>query len=125
LVFLPAVAAHDASTPTWLAAVLAFIAFSLVASSDYVLNDLLDLSADRAHPRKRNRPLASGALPPAHGTLMVPGLLLLGGGITIAVGSLEFLGVMLAYYVLTMGCSLLLKRKVVIDICTLARGFTR
>ena len=63
LVLLPVVAAHNLTAKVWIAALLAFVSFSFVASSAYLLNDLLDFAADRAHPRKRNRPLASGALP--------------------------------------------------------------
>src|SRR5262245_17681082 len=43
---------------------VAFVAFSLVASAGYLINDVVDLSADRAHPRKQRRPVASGAVPP-------------------------------------------------------------
>lgn len=124
LVFLPLVAAHDGSPASWLAALLAFVSFSLVASSVYVLNDLLDLSADRSHPRKRNRPLASGALPLDHGTLMVPALLLGGLFFCLLAGRLEFLLVMALYYVVTLAYSLGLKRKPVVDICTLAGLYT-
>lgn len=124
LVFLPLVAAHAHSVSAWLAAGLAFVSFSLVASGVYLLNDLLDLAADRAHPRKRNRPLASGAVPLEHGTLLAP-LLFLGG---IAVGALtgriEFLGVLFLYMVVTMAYSLHLKRRPVIDICVLAGLYT-
>ena len=55
LVFLPMLAAHHLDGETFLLSLLAFVCFSLVASSVYVLNDLLDLAADRAHPRKRLR----------------------------------------------------------------------
>lgn len=124
LVFLPVIAAHDLSPATWLAAVLAFISFSVVASSVYLLNDLLDLAADRAHPRKRNRPFASGAVPLAHGTVLAPGLLLLGILIALSVGRLEFFAILGVYYALTLAYSLSLKRKLVIDICTLAGLYT-
>src|SRR5262245_18093744 len=82
LVLLPVVAAHDITAENWIAALLAFVSFNFVASSAYVLNDLLDRAADRAHPRKRNRPLASGALPLTHAKAMVLGLLL-GGGLAL------------------------------------------
>ena len=120
LVLLPVIAAHDLTAETWIAALLAFACFSFVASSAYLLNDLLDLAADRAHPRKRNRPLASGVLPPVHAAAMVPAFLLLGGGVAVAVGRWEFLAAMLVYYVATTAYSLYLKRKLAIDICTLA-----
>ena len=67
LLFLPLLAAHDVSALS--AVVLAFAAFCLTASAVYVLNDLVDLEADRAHPRKRKRPFAAGDLTAAEGLL--------------------------------------------------------
>ena len=61
LVFLPSFAGHQLGVAPVARTVLAFAAFSAVASAAYVLNDLMDISSDRAHPRKRNRPFASGA----------------------------------------------------------------
>lgn len=119
LVFLPAVAAHDFSNATLGLAVLAFVAFSLTASSVYVLNDLMDLAADREHPRKRNRPLASGALSLRRGMVMVP-LLLLSGVLLAAVLGAGFVAVLLSYYVLTVAYSLSLKRKALVDLAALA-----
>lgn len=123
LVFLPMLAAHQLDGPTVLASLLAFAAFSCIASSVYVLNDLLDLAADRAHPRKRSRPFASGRIPLAHGTWMALGLILLGGGLSALLGP-GFLLIMLGYLALTTAYSLTLKRRVVIDICVLAGLYT-
>ena len=123
LVFLPMLAAHQLDGATAVLAVLAFVCFSLVASGVYVLNDLLDLAADRAHPRKKNRPFASGSIPIAQGTWMAGGLLALGGLIALALGP-AFLLVMGAYFLLTTAYSLHLKRRVVIDICVLAGLYT-
>jgi 4-hydroxybenzoate polyprenyltransferase/phosphoserine phosphatase len=123
LVFLPMLAAHQFTWPTFLQALLAFAAFSLTASSVYVLNDLLDLSADRAHPRKRNRPFASGAIPIAHGSVMAPALLLVGLALAVPLGW-EFFGVMVSYIVLTTAYSLYLKRRLVVDIVALATLYT-
>src|SRR5262245_58093852 len=114
LVLLPVVAQHNLTGKVWIAALLAFVSFSFVASSAYLLNDLLDFAADRAHPRKRSRPLASGALPRAHAAMMSPLLLLLGGGFALAVGRWQFVAAMLVYYVATTAYSLYLKRKLVI-----------
>lgn len=119
LVFLPIVAGHTLGAAEVTAAVMAFLAFSLVASSVYVLNDLLDLAADRVHPRKRNRPFASGALPLRHGTWMAPALLIAGAAISVALGP-AFLAVMVLYYLTTTTYSLWFKRRPVIDICMLA-----
>src|SRR5205823_5500300 len=84
----------------WLTLMLAFIAFSLCASTVYIANDLLDLASDRAHPRKRRRPFASGAVPAWQGIVLAP--LLLGASLALGarVGS-GFLSWMLFYFVLT------------------------
>lgn len=123
LVFLPMMAAHQFTLVTFLQSLVAFIAFSLIASSVYLVNDLLDLRADRAHPRKRNRPLASGTLPIIHGSFMFIGLIAIGAVIALFLGP-EFALALLAYYVITTAYSLTLKRRVVIDICTLAGLYT-
>lgn len=123
LVFLPMLAAHQFEGQTFLLSLLAFVCFSLVASSVYVLNDLLDLTADRAHPRKRNRPFASGSIPIAHGTWMAAGLIILGELLAVGIGW-NFLLVMAGYYLLTTAYSLHLKRRIVIDICVLAGLYT-
>ena len=123
LVFFPLLAAHEFQTVALLQSMLAFVAFCLVASSVYLLNDLLDLAGDRAHPRKRHRPLASGALALKTGMLMVP--VLLGAGLVVAL-ALEplFLLVLGGYYTLTIAYSLWLKRKPILDICVLASLYT-
>lgn len=123
LVFFPLVAAHDFQLVALVQALLAFVAFSLVASSVYLLNDLLDLATDRAHPRKRQRPLASGALALTTGMAMVPVLLVAGLGVALALAPL-FLLVLAGYYTLTIAYSLWLKRKPIIDICVLASLYT-
>lgn len=119
LVFLPLLMAHQFTALTVMQSLLAFFAFSMVASSVYVLNDLLDLKSDRAHARKRNRPFASGALPLSAGTVLVPLLLSMGGAAALPLGR-DFLIVMAVYYVITTTYSLYLKRQLVIDICTLS-----
>jgi 4-hydroxybenzoate polyprenyltransferase/phosphoserine phosphatase len=123
LVFLPMLAAHQLDSTTLLLALFAFVSFGLVASSVYVLNDLLDLAADRAHPRKKIRPFASGSIPIAHGTWMAGSLLMLGALLAFSI-SMPFLLIMGGYYMLTMAYSLNLKRLIVIDICVLAGLYT-
>ncbi|WNC51868.1 MULTISPECIES: UbiA family prenyltransferase [unclassified Thermosynechococcus] len=123
LVFVPMLAAHQFDLPTFWISLVAAAAFSLTASSVYVLNDLLDLQVDRAHPRKRHRPFAAGDLPLCHGIWMI--LVLLGLGMAIATTiSWPFLGILLAYYGLTTAYSFYLKRRIIIDICTLAGLYT-
>jgi len=123
LIFLPMIVAHQLTAGTFVQAMLAFVSFSLVASGVYVLNDLLDLASDRAHPRKRERPFASGTVPLSHGGLMAVGLLGLGLAVAQIVGQ-AFALTMLIYFALTTGYSLWLKRLAVIDICVLAGLYT-
>jgi 4-hydroxybenzoate polyprenyltransferase/phosphoserine phosphatase len=123
LVFVPVVAAHELALPPLAAATPAFLAFCLSASAVYVLNDLLDLRADRGHPRKRDRPFASGALPIKTGVWLFSGLAISG----LAVGSFlgaQFVAVLVLYQVATTFYSLVLKRHAVIDICMLAGLYT-
>ncbi|CAN0584373.1 unnamed protein product, partial [Ectocarpus sp. 12 AP-2014] len=122
LLFLPAVAAHNASN--LLPIILGFIAFCLTASAVYVINDLTDLAADRAHPRKRNRPFAAGTLSIQTGLFMATGLCVLAFIFGLFTGNPLFLIVQLAYLVLTFAYSLWLKRKLVVDVLTLAGLYT-
>lgn len=123
LVFLPMMAAHQLTGVTFLQSLAAFVAFSLIASSVYVLNDLLDLDADRAHPRKCKRPFAAGQIMIENGTWMAGGLLVLGCVISALIGW-PFLVVVLIYYVMTAAYSLHFKRQTVLDIFTLAGLYT-
>jgi 4-hydroxybenzoate polyprenyltransferase len=120
LVFLPLAAAHRLTEVDLLGqASLAFLAFSLCASSTYLLNDLMDLPSDRRHPHKRERALASGRLSAAQALALVP-LLLAGAA---AVGLLlpwPFLAVLALYCVLTLAYSLRLKDMVIVDVIALA-----
>ena len=123
LIFLPMLSAHNLDSNSLLNSCWAFLAFCLIASSVYVLNDLLDLQPDRLHPRKRLRPFASGAIPIANGNILA--LLLLCTGFLIA----TLLGWIFAltigtYYAITLAYSLILKRKIILDICVLTGLYT-
>ncbi len=119
LIFLPMLASHQYDVQMATSNVLAFIAFSLVASSVYVLNDLLDLNADRAHPRKRLRPFASGSVPIAHGSVLALALIGMGMFLATLLGWV-FIVTLAVYYLLSNLYSLYLKRKIVLDICVLS-----
>lgn len=125
LVFLPLLLAHKAtSLPTVFEALWAFLAFSLCASSVYIINDLLDLSADRVHPRKRNRPFASGELQARHGVVMAGALLLAAFGAAALLLPWRFLAVLAFYYLCTVAYSFHLKRLVLVDVMILAALYT-
>lgn len=118
LLFLPALAGHVFLASTWGSLLLGFVAFSFCASSVYLLNDLLDLRSDRRSKSKRNRPFAAGAIPLSHGLLLAPLLMLVSLGLGLAV-SVEFLGVLVGYYVLTLIYSFVLKRLAMLDVVAL------
>lgn len=99
--------------------VLAFLAFGFCASSVYLLNDLVDLEADRGHNTKKNRPLASGSIPLIHGIVAAVILLLLSVSITLFL-PVQFALVIASYYIITLAYSFVLKSKVVIDVAILA-----
>jgi 4-hydroxybenzoate polyprenyltransferase len=124
LVFVPLLTAHRFLDPASVVqSVVALIAFGLCASGVYVLNDLLDLTPDRQHPRKRNRPFAAGRLPLLHGFFAAPVLTLCGLALSLAC-NVQFTLVLLAYYVMTLAYSLKLKRIVMIDVVLLAALYT-
>jgi len=124
LLFVPMLAAHQlANAGTWHSLIIAFLSFSLCASSVYIANDLLDLESDRQHPRKCKRPFAAGNIPIWMGVLLAPVLffssLLLG----------QFVGAtfvlwLLFYFGLTCAYSWGIKRLVLLDCLTLAMLYT-
>ena len=95
-----------------------------MASSVYLLNDLVDLQADREHPRKSKRPFAAGTVPIRDGLIMAPLLLLCSVLLSLAFLPAMFLVVLGAYYMATILYSFWLKQKVLIDIVTLAGLYT-
>lgn len=108
---------------TLVSAMVAFVAFCLVSSGTYFWNDVLDVDADRLHPTKRHRPIASGAVPVAVGQLV--GTLLLIGGVALsfATGRWQTAAVLVAYAALTLCYSSYLKHVAVIDLIAIAAGF--
>lgn len=103
--------------------VLAFISFSLLASATYMINDLLDLDTDRAHPRKRRRPFASGAVSIAEGVVAIAVLSI--AALTVAAFLPPFFLAMLGLYVVTtLAYSFRLKRAALVDVITLAGLYT-
>jgi len=126
LVFVPLLLtpARLGDLDRWMAVVWAFVAWSAVASLGYLANDWLDREADRGDPAKRDRPFASGALPPRVG--------LLAAGLLAGVGLLgalpftppEFTLCLVIYLVTTLAYSLGLKRVAILDVLMLAGLYT-
>jgi len=118
LVFLPLLAGHTFDLETIGRTILAFLCFCMAASSAYIVNDLLDLPGDRAHHRKRGRPFASGVIPVAHGPPLAA-LLLAAAIAGAALLPIWFFGVLVLYVTATLAYSLVLKRKLLIDVIVL------
>jgi 4-hydroxybenzoate polyprenyltransferase len=124
LVFVPLIVSHQFLVQlSFTRTLMGFFAISLCASALYIVNDLLDLDADRAHPAKCNRPFAAGVLSVRSGLLAVPLLLAAGFAIAGLDGAPDELYIG-TYVVATLAYSLFLKRKVLVDIVVLALLYT-
>jgi 4-hydroxybenzoate polyprenyltransferase len=124
LLLVPLLAAHSLYAPGLLMnALFAALCFSLAASGVYLLNDLLDLSADRQHPRKKERALASGQMPITHALLLLPVLWLLAALLALGLPR-PFLGALGVYIFLMVAYSMRLKGIAIIDALALALGYS-
>lgn len=124
LVFLPLITSNGLLRGSSLIdALVTFMAFSLMASGVYLVNDLFDLEADRQHPRKRRRPFASGRAPVVWGVIAGPLLMVSGAVIAFlldaAVGT-----TLVIYAVMTLAYSAYLKTQPLVDVFTLALLYT-
>lgn len=123
LIFLPLLLAHKLTPALFLSAITAFFCFSLTASANYIINDLLDIEADRRHYRKRLRPFAAGDLSVITGAGIVAGFL------AAAFVGLRFLppafaAWLLVYLAVTFAYSLYLKRIPLLDVLVLSGLYT-
>jgi 4-hydroxybenzoate polyprenyltransferase/phosphoserine phosphatase len=125
LVAAPIVLAHKTGDAARLLdTALAVVAFCLCASAVYVLNDLLDLEADRHHPRKRRRPFASGAVPIPVGVAMFFALLAGAAATAALTFNPLFVAMLAAYFCLTTAYTFYFKAKLLLDVILLAGLYT-
>jgi len=125
LLFLPLILAHEWRDVGKIGhVVLGFIAFSLAASSAYVLNDLHDLDADRHHPKKRNRPFASGRLSGRAGAVLAMAALLAAFAVSVSLLLPKFSAMLGLYVILTLAYSFFLKQRLLVDVFLLAGLYT-
>lgn len=123
LLGVPIITAHAFTFSAIAEIAAAFIAFGLVASATYLLNDLLDLVSDRHHPRKCKRPFAAGNIGLASG--IVGMIITFAAGFALAVQLSEhFLFTLLAYLGLTISYSFYFKKIVLVDVLLLASLYT-
>lgn len=123
LLFVGAVFSHNAQNPAaMLTATEAFVVFCMLSSAGYLVNDLRDAEADRQHPTKRRRPIASGTLAP--GVAWVVAAALTVGALVVASAIRWQFGMLaLAYFCLTLAYSIGLKHLVLVDLFAIAGGF--
>jgi len=120
LIFIPPLLAHKFGHPsTWLSVSLAFLSFSLLSSSLYIINDILDIKSDRSHPEKANRPIASGKISAYTGLFISLISLVFSFIIGININT-AFVGVLILYIIFNLLYSLYLKQLPLIDIFTLS-----
>jgi 4-hydroxybenzoate polyprenyltransferase len=109
-------------TPLAVNTILAFIAFCLLASGAYAVNDVVDAPKDRRHPVKRRRPVASGTIAP--GTAILFAVVLIAGAFLVAITVNRLLiATLLGYALLQAGYNLGIKRVLLVDVVALATGF--
>jgi 4-hydroxybenzoate polyprenyltransferase len=123
LVFVAPVLAHEGGFGTLAQALGLFLCMGLLASAAYVVNDLCDLAADRAHPVKRHRPFAAGEIPVRYGVVAVAGLTVAAFLLSLAL-PVGCTAVLAAYLAVTLAYSFVLKRMPVVDVIVLAGLFT-
>ncbi len=119
---VPVAAGEIAQLDVLLASAIAFAAFCLAASAGYLLNDVLDLEADRAHPRKRLRPVASGRLRPATALGAAAVLALASVGVS-TLASPSLVVAVVTYLLITGSYSLGLKHQPVVDLALITGAF--
>lgn len=125
LIFVPLLTAHAWQDESLIiACLLGFLAYSLAASSVYVLNDLLDLPSDRMHPTKKHRPFANGQISILTGIVLFPIFLVLSFSIAWAFTPLNFVYALLVYYIITVAYSFGLKKVIMLDTVVLAILYT-
>ena len=118
LLFVPIVTAHAiGDISAWISGLGLFVVFCATASAIYIVNDLVDLSADRQHPRKRERAMASGKLPLMAGVGLAVALFAVGFGLSAHLGTLP---IVVVYAALSVCYSLLFKEFPLVDVFLLA-----
>ncbi|MDR1565038.1 MAG: decaprenyl-phosphate phosphoribosyltransferase [Oscillospiraceae bacterium] len=125
LVFLPLIFGGQLLGSKAINSLWGFIAFGLISSAVYIINDIRDAEKDRQHPTKRNRPIASGAISAKRAAALVPVLVILALGLNYLATGFEWLtyAIPLAYLALNIAYSFGLKNIPIIDITILASGF--
>ena len=123
-VFVPLLFSHNLfEKEFFLTTLFAFFVFSLASSSIYVINDLIDIEADKAHPRKKNRPLPSGDISKISAVITFIILLII-IGVLLPSFNLEFVICVASFIVLNVLYTFYFKHVVILDVFSIAAGFS-
>lgn len=126
LIFLPIICAGMLNSDSIVKTILGFLSFSLISSFIYIINDIKDIEKDKNHPRKKNRPLASGVVKKHTAIAIAVVMLILSLSITIIINkSITDLSLylLLSYMIINIAYSLGLKNVAIIDVVLLSSGF--
>ena len=123
LILVPLLLSHEIAGDAVLAVLMAFAAFCLAASGNYMINDVLDRENDAQHPQKRHRPIASGAISASSATIVGFLMVLVAVGLAASV-KLPLAAALIVYVVLSLAYSLRLKQVALVDVFTLAMLYT-
>lgn len=126
LIFLPLFCSFTFSKANIISTILAFFAFSFMASFIYIINDIRDVEKDRNHPRKKNRPIASGAVSVKKAIFVATFLIIASLGINFLATKTLFstaLGFLLTYLIVNVCYSFGMKNIPIVDVALLTAGF--
>ncbi|MDA9868913.1 UbiA family prenyltransferase [Gammaproteobacteria bacterium] len=123
LIFVPMLTAHQFTLDSFLELTKAFVAFCVISSCVYIINDLFDLQSDRSHPTKKLRPFAAGKIKIEFGLIIFPCLFLISVFIAASV-NIKLLAIIITYLLISYIYTAFLKKRIVIDLCILALLYT-
>ncbi len=123
LVFIPMLMSHEITIDNFILSIKAFIVFSLIASSIYVINDMADIESDKKHPYKKNRPLAAGLISVNQCKLLIL-FLVISSGLFLTTTNLDFILLIISYFLISNLYTFLFKRYAYIDLLILSALYT-
>ena len=124
LIFVPALTSHQILIPNvFVNCLISFFSFSMISSSIYILNDIIDLEYDRDHPNKKDRPIASNKINIKSAYILMVVCLLIGGWLALYLDS-QFINILLIYIFINFLYSFYLKKIIILDIIILMTFYT-
>ena len=123
LIFIPMLMSHQLTIDNFILSIKAFIIFSLIASSIYVINDIADLESDKKHPYKKHRPLAAGLINLNQCKILIFILLLISSFFLLST-NLNFFFLIISYFIISNLYTFLFKKYIYVDLLILSMLYT-